>query len=40
MEKSGTLAVSSTPAELKSVIGETVRDFDRLITDLGIKQLE
>jgi len=40
MEKSGTIPTTSTPAELGKIIGETVRDFDRLITDLGIKQLE
>jgi tripartite-type tricarboxylate transporter receptor subunit TctC len=40
MEKSGALAVSSTPFELEATIAETVRDFDRLIKDLGIKQIE
>jgi tripartite-type tricarboxylate transporter receptor subunit TctC len=40
MEKSGTIASASTPGELDIIIGETVRDFDRLIKDLGIKQLE
>jgi len=40
MEKSGTVASASTPAELSTIIAETVRDFDRLIKDLGIRQLE
>jgi tripartite-type tricarboxylate transporter receptor subunit TctC len=40
MGNSGTIAAASTPAELGKIIDETVRDFDRLITDLGIKQLE
>jgi tripartite-type tricarboxylate transporter receptor subunit TctC len=40
MGKSGTIATASTPAELGKIMGETVRDFDRLIKDLGIKQLE
>ena len=40
MEKSGTIAAASTPGELGAIIAETVRDFDGLIKDLGIKQLE
>lgn len=40
MEKSGTVAIASSPAEMGTIIGETVRDFDHLIKDLGIKQLE
>jgi tripartite-type tricarboxylate transporter receptor subunit TctC len=40
MGKSGTIATASTPAEMAKIMGETVRDFDRLIADLGIKQLE
>jgi tripartite-type tricarboxylate transporter receptor subunit TctC len=40
MEKSGTIAAASTPAELGRIIGETVRDFDQLIKELGIKQIE
>ncbi len=40
MGKSGTIAAASTPGELGKIFGETVRDFDRLIKDLGIKQLE
>jgi tripartite-type tricarboxylate transporter receptor subunit TctC len=40
MEKAGTLPVSSTPFEIEATIAETVRDFGRLIKELGIKQLE
>jgi tripartite-type tricarboxylate transporter receptor subunit TctC len=40
MEKGGTVAVSSTPEQLASIVEETVKDFRGLITGLGIKQLE
>ncbi|HWE17945.1 MAG TPA: tripartite tricarboxylate transporter substrate binding protein [Hyphomicrobiaceae bacterium] len=40
MEKGGTVAVTSTPEQLGGIITETVKDFDHLITTLGIKQLE
>jgi tripartite-type tricarboxylate transporter receptor subunit TctC len=40
MEKGGTVAVSSTPEQLGSIIDETVKEFRDLIAGLGIKQLE
>lgn len=40
MEKSGTVAVSSTPEQLDGIMTETVKDFGDLIAGLGIKQLE
>jgi tripartite-type tricarboxylate transporter receptor subunit TctC len=40
MEQQGTVPMSSTPDQLASIIGETVKDFDGLIKGLGIKQLE
>ncbi|MFZ1102164.1 MAG: tripartite tricarboxylate transporter substrate binding protein [Hyphomicrobiaceae bacterium] len=40
MQQLGTVPLSSTPDQLASIIGETVKDFDGLIKGLGIKQLE
>jgi tripartite-type tricarboxylate transporter receptor subunit TctC len=40
MEKSGTVAVASTPEQLGGIIAETVKDFGDLIKTLDIKQLE
>jgi tripartite-type tricarboxylate transporter receptor subunit TctC len=40
MEKQGTVPVASTPDQLGAIVGETVKEFDAMITELGIKQLE
>jgi len=40
MEKGGTVAVSSTPEQLGSIIDETVKEFRDHIAGLGITQLE
>ena len=40
MERSGSIAIASTPAEMSAVIAETLRDVGALIKELDIKQLE
>ena len=40
MEKGGSVAVSSTPEQLGSIVEETVNEFRDLISGLGIKPLE
>jgi tripartite-type tricarboxylate transporter receptor subunit TctC len=40
MEKSGTIPTASTPAEMATIMTETVRDFGQLIKELGIPQIE